>query len=103
MPAVNIQSAEGEQKAEGDIPPGKLLAWAWCADPSADWSCLPVEITRYPVQPWLDCALELRLRNTGPCSVLFPFLMVTPDFPLRRQGCVCVLLVLSRSPCEAAV
>lgn len=33
----------------------------------------------------MDCALELRLCNTGPCSLLLLFLVVTPDFPLRRQ------------------
>lgn len=97
VPSDNASSQHSKcsmekRKQKETFPSGKLLAWAWCVDPCADWSrrgqysCLPVEITRHPVQPWLDCALELRLCNTGPCSLLFLFLMVTPDFPLRRQS-----------------
>lgn len=65
-------------------PLWELLA---CADWSGrgQYSCLPVEITCHPVQPWMDCALELRLCNILPGSLLFLFLTVTPAFPLRRQ------------------
>lgn len=78
VPSDNARSehAKCSVKTEaygGWVPFGELSA---CADWSGrgQYSCLPVEITCHPVQPWMDCALELRLCNTLPCSLLFLFL-----------------------------
>lgn len=91
-PGVNIQSAVWKQKHMEDESFWKAVGLCpACVDPCVDWSgrgqysCLPVEITCHLVQPWVHCALELRLCNTVPCSLIFLFLMVTPGFSLRRQ------------------
>lgn len=85
MPGVNISMCSVKTEAYGGrVPFGEVSA---CADWSGrgQYSCLPVEITCHPVQPWMDCALELRLCNILPGNLLFLFLTVTPAFPLRRQ------------------